>query len=100
MNTVMGKPWEDWDGRIYNSETDGPLGPLSSQYMWVTQTMGYGKGKPTRFHDLHVLFACGDYQRPIRPKAYRFEIEYSQLELDARWMQLVDYKDYRLKMRV
>lgn len=71
--------------------------PLETQLMWIWQTKGYGKALETLFWIIDVLFLCGDYSFPIRPKLMRYFVEYEQAELDMSWHLMRDYKDYQLQ---
>lgn len=78
-------------------EEDGnPTKLLSGpkNWMWVSQIKGYCKGAGTRFAVLHVLFVCGDYSWPQTPQKWRFNIEFSQEEIDEGWDLIRDYRDY------
>lgn len=92
MRTVGGAQWKDWENVEFDSEQDAG-GPLASQWMYTAQTKGYCKGAGTNLVDLHVLFACGDYTYPIRPVPYKYEIEYTQDEIDDNWHLHMEYRD-------
>lgn len=70
---------------------------LESQWMWITQTQAYCKALGTRYAYLHVLFTCGNYSFPIRPRLHCWKIEYSQDEIDVKWALIVDYRDMMLQ---
>lgn len=76
------------------------LQPLLSQWMYLAQGKGYCKGLGTNLLDLHVLFLYGDYSYPMRPQAYRYQIEFDQAEIDTNWELLIDWRDYRMGLRV
>jgi hypothetical protein len=92
IKTVSGPNWDYWERNIYDS-ADSPIGPLSGQWMWVSQCKGYAKAAGTRLVDLHVLYVCWDYMFPIRPKAYRYSIEFTDKELDDNWALMTEYRD-------
>lgn len=76
---------------------------LNSQWMWLTQCMAYCKALETTIAYLHVLFLCGDYTWPQRPRLGPIEgefncwrIEFPQSLIDTRWELLRDYRDHRL----
>lgn len=98
INTVcgtrkkQGELWQHWLVRSFNSE-ETPIGPMSSQFMWLAQTKAYCRAKGTRFVDQHVLFVCGDYSWPQRPVPLRFSIEFTEDELDTNWQLMTDYRD-------
>lgn len=73
-----------------------PFNPLDTQHIWLWQVKGYAKALETLYCILHVLFLCGDYSYPIRPKLLRYYVEFEQPELDTTWDLLRDYKDYQL----
>lgn len=64
---------------------------LSSQFMWLSQTMAYAKARGARVVYLHVLFMCGDYSFPIKPRRLVWRIDYTQEELDENWDTLLLY---------
>lgn len=100
INTVVGskkQEWRRWDYEAYNS-AENPIGPLTSQWMWLAQTKGYCRGAGTRFVDLHVLFVCGDYSYPQRPIPYRYSIEFTQQEIDDNWELMTQYRDHRVRL--
>jgi hypothetical protein len=66
---------------------------LESQIMLKLQVIGYCKANNTRFAVVHVLFLCGDYSWPIRPKLLRYSIEFTQAEIDEKWQMLTDWRD-------
>lgn len=65
------------------------------EWMWLTQLKCYCKAAKTRYGRLHVLFLCGDYKMPIRPLIKRWDIEFSQKDLDDNWELMTDYKNQR-----
>lgn len=72
---------------------------LETQWMWLQQIRAYCKGANTTVGFLHVLFLCGDYTYPIRPRLGPYEnvhccwrIEFTQAEIDEAWKLNVDYK--------
>lgn len=73
------------------------VGDLTTQWMWRSQIMGYCKARGTRHAALHVLFVDGDYTWPMRPKAMRWDIEFTQAELDADWELKMDYRAERMQ---
>lgn len=93
INTVLGKDWRRYvlGGETFDSNLS-PLGPLTSQWMWMAQTKGYCYGAGTRFVDLHILFVSGDYSYPIRPVPLRCSIEFTQDEIDSNWELMTSYK--------
>lgn len=72
------------------------VGDLKSQWMWMAQIQAYCKGMGIRHAMMHVLFLCGDYTFPIKPKRRAWWIEFSQEEIDTNWELLVDYKNMML----
>lgn len=68
-------------------------------WMWLAQIKGYCKGKNTRFSSMHVLFINGDYTYPLKPMLKRWDIEFTQDEIDTNWQQLMEYRD-GLQMRL
>lgn len=72
------------------------VGNLLNQWMWIAQMMGYCRALGTRIAHLHVLFVCGDYTWPMRPKLIRWDIEFTQAELDEGWELLMDYRRERM----
>lgn len=74
------------------------VGNLVSQFMWLAQIKSYCRGAGTRFAELHVLFVCGNYKWPIRPKLVIFHIEFTQEEVDDNWGLLTDYAKLRLQI--
>jgi hypothetical protein len=70
--------------------------PLENQWMWMAQCKSYCKAMDTRFCNLHVLFACGDYSYPIRPIPKRWAIEFTQAEIDENWDLIRDYMKHKL----
>lgn len=66
------------------------IGDLSSQWMWMTQTKAYCKGLGTRFAHLHVLALYGDYKYPMQPQVRRWQVEFSQDEIDATWDEILE----------
>lgn len=69
------------------------VGNLYSEWMWLAQCLAYCKGSETRFAQMHVLFVCGDYTYPIKPRLRIWVIEFSQEEIDMNWNLLRDYRD-------
>lgn len=69
------------------------MGDLSEQWMWLAQLKGYCLASGTRFARLHVLFLCGDYTYPMRPRLEIWDIEFTQEELDNNWTVLTEYRD-------
>lgn len=74
-----------------------PFSPLETQLMWLWQMAGYGAAMETCFWILHVLFLCGDYQFPIRPRLLRYYVEFEPDEIQTKWQLLKDYRDYQLE---
>ncbi len=74
------------------------VGDLRTQWMWQAQTKAYCRSLGTRFCQLHVLFICGDYTQPIKPRLVIYSIEYTQAELDENWALLTDYRDAHLDL--
>ncbi len=72
------------------------VGDLTSQWMWISQIMGYCKARGTRYASLHVLFVDGDYTWPMRPQAMRWDLEFTQAEIDADWALKMDYRNERM----
>lgn len=64
---------------------------LQKEWMWQSQTKAYCRGLDTRFCDMHILFACGDYSYPITPLLRRYRIEYTQQEVDDNWELITSY---------
>lgn len=91
VNTVMTRDWRYWMTEVYDSAVN-PIGPLTSEWMWMAQTKGYCYAANTNYCALHVLFVCGDYSFPIRPDIYRFDIEFTDEELELNWELMVSYK--------
>lgn len=79
--------------KSYNTVVD-----LPSQFMWLAQMKAYCGSLDTRFAALHVLFVCGDYSYPISPMLMRWDIEFTQAEIDDNWALLTDYRDARLAL--
>jgi hypothetical protein len=71
------------------------VGDMTKQWLWLTQIKAYCKGLGTRYATMHVLFLCGDYKFPIRPIVREWPIEFTQLEIDANWEMLREYRDWR-----
>jgi hypothetical protein len=76
---------------------------LATQWMWLTQTKAYCKGAGATRAYLHVLFMCGDYKMPIRPRLGPIDgqmtcycIDYTPEEIQESWTLLRDYRDERL----
>lgn len=69
---------------------------LKSNWMWITQMRAYCKGLDTRFARIYILYLCGDYTYPIKPRYRVYEVEFTQEELDSSWTMLIDYTQYRL----
>lgn len=76
------------------------VGNMVSQFMWLAQVKSYCKGAGTRFAELHVMFVCGDYKRPIQPKLIVFHIEFTQEEIEDNWSLLTDYAKMRLAQEI
>lgn len=76
------------------------VGDMSTQWMWLAQLKSYCKAAGTRFAELHALFLCGDYIRPISPKLIIYHIEFTQQELDDNWTLLTEYADYRMAIEL
>lgn len=91
----QGVRWDTYDG-ITIDTAEYPTGPLTSQFMWLAQGKGYCKAAGTNLWALHVLFACGDYQYPLTPVAYRYDVEFTQKELDDNWQLMIDSRDLYL----
>jgi len=71
------------------------VGDMSKEWMYLTQLKAYCKGRGTRYGELHILFLCGDYSYPIKPLLRRWQLEFTQHELDSNWELLRDYRDQR-----
>lgn len=67
-------------------------------WMWMAQIKSYCKALGTRFAVLHVLFLCGDYSYPIKPVLKKWQLEFTQQELDDNWALLMDYREHRLSI--
>ena len=65
------------------------------EWMWITQLKCYCKAAKTRYGRLHVLFLCGDYKFPITPQIKRWNIEFSEKELNDNWDLMTTYRDQR-----
>lgn len=72
------------------------VGDLTSQWMWRSQIMGYCGARGTRYAALHVLFVDGDYTWPMRPSIRRWDIEFTQDEIDKDWELKMDYHKERM----
>lgn len=71
-------------------------GELLSQFMWLCQIKAYCQGAGTTLADLHVLFVCGDYSKPIKPMKKIFHLEFEASEIADNWAMLKNYRDQRL----
>lgn len=91
MNTV------GFTGQVFK-KGKYPFHPMDTQHLWTWQTKGYCKALGTLLTIIDVLFLCGDYSYPIRPKLLRYYVEYEQAELDTSWQLFRDYKDYQLQL--
>ncbi len=69
---------------------------MADQFMWLCQMKAYCRGLGTRFARIYVLFVCGDYSWPMRPRYRSWDFEFTQAEIDENWTLLMDYKDARL----
>jgi len=84
-------------GRDYVIATAEELAQaIQRQWMWMAQIKGYCLARKTRFAVLHVLFVCGDYTYPIRPKNMAWQLEFEDIELENNWATLRDYRDHWL----
>lgn len=92
MNTV------GFTGQVKFTSGRAPFSPLETQLLWLWQMRGYAKAMGTLFFILHVLFLCGDYSFPIRPKLLRYYVEFEPAELDVNWALLTDYRTYALEL--
>lgn len=70
--------------------------PLTSQWLYMAQSKGYCKGAGTNLLDLHVLFVCGDYSYPIRPRAIRYSIEFDEIEIETNWSLMTEWRNHCL----
>lgn len=61
-------------------------------WMWMAQLKAYCMGLNTRYAALHVLFVCGDYTWPMRPRSLRWDFEFEDSEIESNWELLRDYK--------
>jgi hypothetical protein len=73
------------------------VGDISGEWMWLTQMKAYCMAAQTRFAKLHVLFLCGDYSYPIKPKKKRWAIEFTEKEISDCWDLMTSYRDQRAK---
>lgn len=97
INTVCGtkhtkRPWSYWLDHPFNSDEE-PIGPMSNQFIWLTQGKGYAKAKGSNYVDFHVLYVCGDYTYPMRPTPLKHSIEFTDDEIDLSWQLTTDYRD-------
>lgn len=74
------------------------VGNLLNQWMWLAQMMGYCRALKTRLAHLHVLYVCGDYTWPMRPKLQRWDIEFTGEEIETNWELLMDYRAERMRL--
>lgn len=84
------------------SKSTKTVGDLSTQWLWLAQTKAYCKGLNTLVAYLHVLFLCGDYSWPMRPRLGPkpdeftcWRIEYTQAEIDDNWDVMTEYVKHR-----
>lgn len=74
------------------------VGDMTGQWMWLSQCKGYCKGLETLRAYLHVLFLCGDYKYPITPQLRRWQIDFTQAEIDENWELMQDYLAHQLAL--
>lgn len=77
---------------------DLPIGPMRDQWMWLSQVKAYCKGAGTRFAVIHVLFLDGDYSYPLSPALLKYNLEFTQEEIDDNWELLEEYRDRRIEI--
>lgn len=59
-------------------------------WTWLVQLKGYCAMAHTTRARLLILFVCGTY-KPPRPIVRRFDIEFTQMEVDDNWMVIVSH---------
>lgn len=74
------------------------VGDLSTQWLWLAQCKAYCKGLNTLVAYLHVLFVCGDYTWPMRPKLMVYRVTYTQAEIDENWDIILEYLNYQRRL--
>lgn len=77
--------------------TVGNLDLTPKNFMWLSQMMSYCKARNTLEADLHVLFVCGDYQKPITPQLWVYHVIFTPEEIEENWSLMRDYKTYKLQ---
>lgn len=89
------------------SKSVNTVGNLFSQWMWLAQMKAYCKALDTNTAYLHVLFLCGDYSYPIRPRIGPVEgemtcwrIEFTQDEIDESWELIMGYVAHRRQLEL
>lgn len=64
---------------------------LEDQWLWVSQILAYCKGAGCLVGYLHVLFLCGNYDKPIRPMIRCWRLEFTQEEIDSKWLEIMSF---------
>lgn len=86
---------DEWAGRFrvheikatYTSARKDP----TEMWAYLTQLKMYCRAVGTTAGALHVCFLAGDYGRPLRPMYKCWHIEFTPLELEETWSQIVGH---------
>lgn len=71
---------------------------ILNEWLWMEQMKAYCNmyvDRPVHAR-LHVWFACGDYQYPLKPRYMRYLIEFGRQELANNWSLLQKYKSFAI----
>ena len=82
-----------WDGRwrVVEIKLTYKSARRAVEEFWayLTQMKMYCRAVGTTAAELHVCFVCGDYGRPIRPMYKCWRIEFTELEIEECWEQML-----------
>lgn len=66
---------------------------MGRHWMWMAQIKAYCKAFDSRHAHLHVLWLCGDYNKPITPCYKVYGLEFTQREIDDNWGLILKHRD-------
>lgn len=64
---------------------------IESRWRWMMQAKGYCHAYGMTAARFHVLWICGDYGRPIKPKYKSYDVEFGAMEVQESWRLVLNH---------
>lgn len=93
---------EEFKGTRKSAHVQGSPRPIEGEWMWLAQLKSYCRGWDTDRARLHVLYVNGNYrfgELDGAPQYLRYDLGFSQRELDDNWALMVRERDRQAHVR-